>query len=207
MSSSYPTTSPRPSPSYRRAAWVSPGFAEALALVVALSIPLVALAQGSAFPRTAALRSALCHGRRACRVESVLRAGADRRGSPLAVVRLSFAPRNPEDDSCHAYSDRLVAVRRGRLIDLRELARGDALCLEWHPSTWTYENGELVFEHGGMGAPPPAGTDVRPVRTHLRPWPLAILRELVGDEVITPTPVITERGPLFVLSQDNDATH
>lgn len=168
----------------------------------ALLVPLVVAAQGSAFPRDAALRAALCRGRRSCRVESVLRAGTDDRGRPLAVVRLTFPSRNREAPECHGYSDRFVTVRRGHLIELRELARGDVRCLEWHPSSWRFENGELIFEHGGMGAPPPTGTDTRPRRTHLRPWPLAVLREVVGDdEIVTPTPVIPERGPLFVLSQ------
>ncbi len=177
----------------------------ALALALAL-VPVASRAQpaprASGFPRDPALlRDALCGGRRACSVESVLDAGHDR-GSPLAVVHLAIGRRRADDEGCHGYSDRLVVFRRGRVRQLRELSRGTMHCLEWQPSVWSFENGELVFTYTGMGAPPPSGTDMRPTRSHFRPWPLSITAQVRGTEAVLPLPALPARGPVFVLSME-----
>lgn len=186
-----------------------PGRADARWLVLALALavaPLVGSAQStphgsSVFPRDRALlREALCGARRPCRVESVLRAGRDGHGDPLAVVHLRLRGGPPGAPECHGYSDRLAVLRGGQVRQLRELSRGDVRCLEWEPSTWSFENGELIFVYGGMGAPPSADADMRPTRTHFHPWPLAITAQYRGTEPVTTLPALPSRGPLFVLS-------
>jgi hypothetical protein len=100
------------------------------------------------------------------------------------------------------YRDWLVVRRAGAVRVLRELARGDQPCLEWHRSRWRYERGELAFTYGGMGPPPSADTDMRPVTVYLRPWPLAIVREVIGDEPSPVTRGIPARGPIFHLTME-----
>jgi hypothetical protein len=177
--------------------------AAGLGLLVALS-GVRSAAQGprpSTFPRDrAALRAALCPRGAACRVESILDAGHDGTGRPLAVVHLGLGAR-PGDEGCHGYTDQLATVRGGRVVSLRELSRGDVHCLEWTPSRWSFVRGELVFVYTGMGAPPSADTDMRPVRTTFRPWPLAITGRFRGTEAET-LPPMPASGPLFVLSMD-----
>jgi hypothetical protein len=182
----------------------SPTFPLSLALSLLL-LPLALSAQDRpVFPHDRALlRDALCGARRSCRVESVLAAGRDPHGSPLAVVHLSLRRGPPGARECSSYSDRLAVFQAGVVHELRELSRGDVRCLEWQPSTWSYEHGELIFVFGGMGAPPAADTDMRPTRTHFRPWPLAITAQYHGEDPVTPLPALRGHGPIFILSMDD----
>lgn len=177
-----------------------PQMTRALSFVLLVTACGQPLSTASLMSDHAALRAELCNGRSACRVVSVLDAGSDEHGDPLSVVRVAVG--EEREPGCSAYSDRLGVSRDGTFHELRELARGDALCLEWSPSAWTFEGGELVFEHGGMGAPPAAGVDTRPLFTHLRPWPLAIVGEFQGDEAVTELPTLPTSGPIFVLTME-----
>ncbi len=142
----------------------------------------------------------LCPADGFCEVESVLDAGVGRNGAALSVVRIRLGDHVCTDGG-RAYQDWLVAG--AELEPLRELAYGDAPCLEWEPSEWTFEDGELVFHYGMMGAPAGPGTDTRRQHVRFEPWPLEVLGARRGDEEAEPPP-IPERGPVFVLSMDEE---
>lgn len=154
---------------------------------------------------------ALCPARGHCEIESVLEAGEGPRGSELAVVRIRLGrPVCIGDDdvdqpSVRPYQDWLTSVRHGQVRALRELSFGTSPCIEWEISEWTYEDGELAFHYGMMGAPPASGTDMRRRHTHFRPWPLEITRVYAGDEIVPIRPgSISEGGPIFLLAQDQE---
>jgi len=173
----------------------------ARALVLAIAA-LAAIAGEGAAQRELADREeiqvAMCGGRAGCRVRSVLGAGRAQIG-PLAVVRV-HAGRGCVD--APRYRDWLIVRRAGAVRVLRELARGDQPCLEWDVSRWSYRRGELSFTYGGMGAPPAADTDMRPVTVYLRPWPLAIVREVRGEDASPITHELPARGPIFHLTME-----
>jgi hypothetical protein len=150
------------------------------------------------FAQPDALRRALCEGE-ACSVEQVLPAGSDDHGAPLAVVRVQMARDLYGTGNCKPYRDYLVGVRGGQVVALRHLVESDEPCMEWVQSRWTFENGELLFHHGGGGAPPAQSTDVRPIVTHCRPWPFAIVSEYRGTDQV-PTPILPTSGPVFRLT-------
>jgi hypothetical protein len=147
----------------------------------------------------AALRRAVCRDT-PCSVEWVLPAGNADRGVRLAVVRVREGVVRCHDDAPQrGYRDWLVSVRRGRVRAERELVRGEMPCLEWSLSAWRFEGGELIFDFGGIGAPPAAGTDLRPIHVHFRPSPLAITVTYHGDQR-TSSATIPSSGPIYLLT-------
>lgn len=162
-------------------------------------------ASAPAFAATpSAIRAALCGGRR-CPIDFVLPAGAGPGGAPLAVVRVHLAHgacAGEEDQPVGPYRDWLVSARGGAVRRERLLVKGNEPCIEWELSSWTFEDGELVFEYGMMGAP--IGTGAQPGRsvTRFRPWPLAITSHRVGDRAVVPPPTLPPRGAVFVLSME-----
>lgn len=173
-----------------------------VALLAGCSSPQGAGALGPGSPE---IRRGLCPARGSCEVESVLDAGQGPGGELLVVVRLRIGPPRCTEEGERAYQDWLASAGAGRVRPLRELAYGDAPCLEWEPSAWTFEGGELVFHHGMMGAPPGSGVDVRRVHVRFRPWPLEVLGASRGDEPMRPDP-IPEHGPVFFLSMDEEGS-
>lgn len=178
------------------------------------AVIVVTLARGAAGQSTApspgaprftgaAMHAAFCSGRAHCEVEQLVEAGLAPDGAPLAVLRVR-AGRDPgaEGIECRAYRDWLAVVRRGRVRAVRVLVSGQEPCLEWHPTAWRFERGELIVTYSGMGAPPPASTDTRPITLHLRPWPLTITAMFRADEPVTPPPPVPARGPLVRLSME-----
>ena len=167
--------------------------------------PAPSRAAGPTFAATpSAIRAALCGGRR-CPIDFVLPAGPRPRGAPLAVVRVRLARGacvGEDGEDVGPYRDWLVSVHRGTVRRERLLVRGDIPCLEWELSSWTFEQGELVFEYGMMGAPAGAGSQPARTVTRFRPWPLAITAQRRGDRAVLPLPAIPARGPLFVLSME-----
>lgn len=169
------------------------------ALVLSVLVSSGAAAQRARFPATdEQVAAALCAGRHACRVDFVLSAGRHA-ATPLAVVRVRVG-RGCVDE--RGYRDELVAFRGGTVHRLRTLVIGREPCLEWQLSSWRFEGGELLFEHGMMGAPIalPPDTSGRTV-LHIRPWPVRIVSATDGDRVL-PTPPTPARGPLEILSME-----
>lgn len=166
--------------------------------MVSLLVPVASAAQPGWRAPNAAIREAVCPPRGRCRIESVLAAGRGRGGEPLALVRARWGRLCVDELSYH---DWLVALRRGRVVRVRELAYGRTPCLEWEQSEWTFEDGELVFHFSGMGAPPATGTDMRRRHMHVRPWPILITSEIAGDERML-TPPTPARGPLIIMSME-----
>lgn len=157
-------------------------------------------AQRAAFAAgDAELRAALCPARGACRLDPIVPAG--RHGATsLAVVRVWSGPFLCYDGP--GYRDYLVSSRAGVVRRERLLVVGRSPCLEWSLSRWSYRDGELRFTYGGMGPPPSADTDMRPITLHIRPWPLAIVASYRGDERHAETEPMLERGPIVVLTME-----
>jgi hypothetical protein len=184
-----------------------------VASLVGVVAPSPAQAQGGGadFPASrAAILAAMCPPGRRCVVDLVVAAGRDGARAPLAVARVRVLSRTGRDtEGCDPYADWLIAVRGRRVVRLRELVAGRVLCLEWQPSTWTFEHGELVFERAaGMGAPPARGTDMRPRRSHFRPWPFAMTANYVSGtspaSSSLPMLPLPRRGPIFRMDMEHE---
>lgn len=164
-------------------------------------------AYGQSTPPTFAASSAQIHravcGRQSqCTVESVLAAGADTRGAPIAVVRVRTG--RPRCDGERAYRDWLVVREGARVRAQRELVRGDSPCLEWQRSRWALESGQLVFRYGGMGAPYQPGPLGADRAVHFTTAPFAMVGRFAGRTRIADAPVRRSHGPLFWLSVEHE---
>lgn len=177
-------------------------------LTVALPAPTRSQTPASGITRTgnfpasdASVRAAVCpHGSR-CAIDFVVGGGTALQGQSFAIARARTAPTPCPGEL--GYRDFLISTNGRTVRRIRELVRGDAPCIEWELSSWTFADGEFVFTHSLMGAPTAPGTDNRPTHIHIRPSPLTITRAFRDDESVA-VPSLPPRGPIVRLTEEQE---